>query len=93
MQARSMWLRLTSKERRWEPEMSERGIYCDEGCVILQTEVVRIVSPGKRHWKGLGGRLGLLGLKEIRKLAERVQGGMWSMTATNRNSPSLFSMS
>lgn len=93
MQARSMWLRMTSKERRWEPEMSERGVYRDEGSVILQTGVVRVVSPGKGHWEGLGGRLGALGLQETRKLAERVQGGVWSMTATNRNSPSLISIS
>lgn len=26
MQAGSMWPRMTSKERRWEPEMSERDL-------------------------------------------------------------------
>lgn len=87
MQARSTWLRMTSKERRrWEPEMREKGVYHDEGSVILQTGMVRVISPGKGHWEGLGGRLGALGLKEFRKLAEKVQGGMWSMTAANRNS-------
>lgn len=70
-----------------------RGIYPDEGSVILQTWVVRVVHQGRGIGDGLGGRLGTLGLKEIRKLAKRVQGGVWSMTATDRNSPSLLSIS